>query len=489
METLRSYIAGEWVDGTGPTWTVTNPARPTDELWVSPGCSTEQALGALAAASEAFKMWRRSPATFRAEILQSAATFLRDHSDAVSRDICLEEGKTRAEAVAETTSAIRSLEYFAGQASNPVGEVLPRSDTAEMIWTVRVPLGAVVCITPWNFPLLIPTYKTAAALATGNTVILKPAELTPRSAEWLARALDSAGAPSGIFNLCQGRGDIAGAALLDGEPAAVSFTGSTSVGRAIGARLAARGIPVQLEMGGKNPAIVLDDADIARASAVIVRAAMGMAGQRCTAVSRVITTPGSRTALAEALTQHVAAIRVGDPLDAGTGMGPLTSRNQYDKVAAARDEAMKHSRVLVEGNAPDRDGLPGWFLPPIVFTDVDPGSQLAQEEVFGPILAVIDAADVSEALRIANATRYGLTASVFTESLATALEAIDILDVGVIHVNRHTFDIERYAPFGGMKDSGYGGREQGQRAREFFTETKTVYVATAEDHWSSGDPT
>jgi aldehyde dehydrogenase (NAD+) len=351
------------------------------------------------------------------------------------------------------------------------------------VWAERVPVGPTVCITPWNFPLLIPTYKVAPAIAFGNTVVLKPAGLTPRAANHLIDALIAGGVPKGVVNVCHGPG-AAMASALERAPGvrAVSFTGSNSVGTQLRRLLAVRDVRLQLELGGKNAMLVLDDADLDAAADIAVEGAMGMAGQKCTATSRLIIESTVAGPFLEVLQKRVAAINVGHPLDDGVRMGPLISADQRTTVLAAIQAGVEAGAQLVSGGPLlDERYAAGHYVAPTVFSGVDPDLPLAQDEIFGPVLAVIEAQNDEEAVDIANASRFGLTASVCTDSLKRALWAIDRLDVGVVQVNRPTSAIERQAPFGGTKQSGHGGREQGRAAREFYTEWKSVYLAAEMD--------
>lgn len=481
-ELQGNHIAGMWRAPTGPVAReIREPANRDRVLWLGRESSPEDASAAIAAAGQAFLSWRRVAPQERGEILRAAAAWLRDSASAVADDIALEEGKTRAEARLEVRAATASLDYFAGQTGEPIGDVLPPSRTAELIWSERVPLGPVICITPWNFPVLIPTYKIAAALAIGNTVVFKPASLTPRSATHLVEALVHGGVPAGVVNLVLGSGaSLVDALLTHPEVRGVSFTGSNPVGREIARRLLGTSVRVQLEMGGKNPLIVLDDADVEKAARDAVDGAMGMAGERCTATSRVIVEgPRRHRAFVEAVVGLVERIKVGHPLDPGVDMGPLISDDQRRKVVKALRRARSSgAQLLVGGDIPRGSGFDaGNFLNPTVYRAVPPGSELAQEELFGPVMAIIEAATAEEAIAIANGTRYGLAASVHTRDLGRAVSLTRELEFGVVHVNRPTPSVERYAPFGGVKASGFGGREQGRAAREFFSEWKTVYVS------------
>jgi aldehyde dehydrogenase (NAD+) len=479
---LGSFIAGAWATtspGGGTVREIYEPARRDHLLWTATESTAQDAGRALMAARQAFRSWRRTPPPARGAVLLGAAAHLHALEDVIAEEIALEQGKTLTEARREVASSIASLRYFAGQASNPIGELLPPGDSADRIWAERVPLGPVVCITPWNFPLLIPTYKLAAAILSGNTVVFKPAPVTPHAAVRLIEALAMGGLPPGVVNLVLGGADLAEALLGSSAVRGVSFTGSGAVGTTIARRLAGTDVRLQLELGGKNPVLVLSDADIEAAARDVVEGAMGMAGQRCSATSRVIVQETIHDSFIEAAAERLRSIRVGHPLEPDVTMGPLISSEQQRSVLAAIQRAVQAGALLVEGGGqPNEHGLSkGNYVAPTLFAEVDPRSELAQEELFGPVLAVLKADSVPAAVELANATRFGLSAAIHTRDLGHALHVIDELDFGVVHVNRPTFAVERYAPFGGVKASGSGTPEQGHAAREFFTEWKTVYIS------------
>ncbi|CAN5649361.1 aldehyde dehydrogenase family protein [soil metagenome] len=477
---LSNYVAGEWTaPASGQAVEIREPARAAKVLWRAPVSDAAEVAAAIDAAAAAFGEWRHASVALRSGMLHAAAAHLEARTEQVATDVALEQGKTLAEARREVASAILSLRYFAGQALEPIGELLPLASGNGRIWAERVPVGPTVCITPWNFPLLIPTYKLAPALAFGNTVVLKPAALTPRSANHLIEALVAGGAPAGVVNICHAPGGEVASALGRSAPVrAVSFTGSNAVGLELRRLLVERDVRLQLEMGGKNAMLVLDDADIDAAAEIAVEGAMGMAGQKCTATSRVIVEAGVAGRFLELLRERIASVTVGHPLDDDVRMGPLISAEQRDKVLAAIDAGEAAGARLVSGGSLSGAAFAeGHYVAPTVFADVDPALPLAQEEIFGPVLAVIEAESDEHAVSIANGSRFGLTAAVCTNSLPRALQAIDRLDVGVVQINRPTSAIERQAPFGGTKHSGHGGREQGRAAREFYTEWKTVYLS------------
>ena len=478
-EQIRSFIGGRWRDGHGDRKIrIVNPAFSTEVLWEGVEATITDADEAVRSAVSAFPRWRQTSAARRSSLLQGAANWLQQNVDLVADDLSREQGKTRAESNREVESTIRSLQFFAGQAQEPVGDLLPRSETTGVIWAERIPLGPVVCITPWNFPLLIPAYKLGPAIAFGNTAVLKPASNTPRSAMHLVTAFQESGCPDGVINLIVGSGSTVGNALV-GHPEvrAITFTGSNDVGTALARNVAGRLVRLQMELGGKNPALVFEDADVDQAVNLTVMGAMGMAGQRCTATSRVIALDGIYPAMEDALADRLTAIRLGNPLDPKIDMGPLVSADHRQNVLASIDSGQSHGRLIVGGQAASGSAVEsGFFVEPTLFGEVDPDSPLAQEEIFGPVISLIRAHSAEDLIELANRTRFGLAASIFTKDLGLAMSAIEDLEVGMVHVNSQPSAIERYVPFGGTKASGFGGREQGRGAREFFTEWKSVYI-------------
>ncbi len=375
------------------------------------------------------------------------------------------------------TRAAQILRWFAGEAAQPVGDVLPSAGATTFLWSERVPLGVVSVITPWNFPVAIPVWKIAPALAFGNTVVWKPSELTPLCAIRVAEVLHEAGLPAGVLNLVHGLPAAIGDAVTGDERiAALTFTGSTGTGRAIQQAVVGRGVKTQLELGGKNPVIVLDDADLDQAVEQTLRGAMWSTGQKCTATSRALVLPGIRDAFTQRLAERAAALRVGDPLAEGTQIGPVVSRPQQEKVLGYLDVAAEEGHALLAGGRAAQPAGDGWFVAPTVYGGVDPASRLGQEEVFGPVVGIIPVDSLEQAVEVANGTPYGLSASIFTRDIARAFAFVREVEAGMVHVNSETAGAEPQAPFGGTKDSSSGSREQGKAAVSFFTETKTVYL-------------
>jgi len=442
-----------------------NPARPDDLVALTPAGGAEVVDAAVRAAQAAQPGWARMTAPARGAVLLRAAAVLAERADAVARDLVREEGKTLAEAGGEVG---RAVEGRRGR-----GELLPSSVPHTLAYTRREPLGVVGVITPWNFPIAIPTWKCAPALVAGNAVVLKPAGLTPLSAWHLAEALADAGLPPGVLNLVYGAGSSVGAAIAtDRRIAAVSFTGSNSVGRGLEEQVLARRGRVQLEMGGKNPLVVLDDADPARAAAIAASSAFGATGQACTATSRVICTPGIHDALVEALIAQAGRYQPGDGLEPGTLMGPVVSgaqlRTDLDWIETARTEG---AELLTTTSCS------GQLLTPAVLADVRPGHRIAREEVFGPVVAVMRAVDLDAAITLANDIPFGLSAGIVTDDMRSARRFIDGVQAGIVKVNRPTSGVDPNVPFGGIKESSTNTyREQGSAAGDFYTWTKSVYL-------------
>jgi aldehyde dehydrogenase (NAD+) len=474
---LGSYIDGEWQQGPEQL-ADSNPANPAEHVAVAFQADTAMTEQAVAAAAQAAAGWRATSAPVRGDVLRTAAGLLDARLQDIARDLSREEGKTVAESVREVQLAARIFRYYAAQTLDADGETYPSHDAETLLFTRREPLGVVAAITPWNFPVSLPSWKMAPALAYGNAVVWKPAELVPLVSVHLATALADAGLPPGVLNLVIGKGSRVGEVLVS-SPAvdAVTFTGSTLIGRTLQVRAAANGKKVQLELGGKNPAVVLADADLDLAAAQISVGAFGASGQKCTATSRVVVEQRVADDLVDRLAKLADAWRLGDPLDAATTMGPVASAEQLDSVLGYVETARREGGELVAGG--DRaDGAlaAGYFVRPTVFRDVKPTDTIAREEVFGPVLSVIPVPDYEQALSVANDTPYGLSASVFTNDLARALHFARESRTGIVRINQGTSGIEYHVPFGGVKNSGVGDRELGKAARAFYTESKTVYL-------------
>jgi aldehyde dehydrogenase (NAD+) len=478
--TYLNYIGGEWQGATGgATNPDVNPARTDEVVAVFPSAGREDAARAAEAAARAFPGWTRTPAPKRGEILLKAAALLEQRLDEVAEALTLEEGKTLAESKGEVARGVSLLRYYAGEALQPTGEMYPSASPTTVLYAERVPLGPVALITPWNFPVAIPTWKIAPALVFGNTVVFKPAELTPLTAWHLTDVLAKAGLPPGVLNLVVGKGSQVGQALVESPHIkAISFTGSNTVGTRLAAQCVERGIKFQLEMGGKNPVVVLADADLDKAVDLTIAGAMLSTGQKCTATSRVIVQREVAAGFRDRLAAKVSALKVGDGMKSDTYMGPLVSADaqktvlEYIEVGKSEGARLVAGGKKLEGGEFDR----GFFVAPTVFDGVNPDMRIAQEEIFGPVVGVLEAKNFDEAVALANQTRFGLSASVVTRDLGLAMRFVREIDAGIVHVNSQTAGAEPQVPFGGFKHSSSGTREQGKAAREFFTQIKTVYL-------------
>jgi acyl-CoA reductase-like NAD-dependent aldehyde dehydrogenase len=473
-KTAHNLIGGEWTGS--PEVERRNPARPGEVAVLAPSSSAADVDAAVSAAADAQPGWAALPAPARGAVLLDAADILRARHDEVARDLVAEEGKTLAEARGEVRRAIDVLRYFGGQGWRSDGDVLPSATPGTTVFTRQEPLGVAGLITPWNFPIAIPAWKMAPALISGNAVVLKPAELTPLTAANLALALAEAGLPAGVLNVVHGSGAVVGDALArDPRVAALSFTGSTPVGLGLADVMNGRRARVQLEMGGKNGYLVLDDADVAAAAAIVAAGGFGLTGQACTATSRVYCTPGVREAFTEALAKAAESMVVGDGLEAGTTMGPVVSDAQLAKDVGAVAGAVSRGGRVVAGGDPD-----GLAFRPTVVTDVTADDPLVRDEVFGPVVAVLEVADLDAGIAAINDSAYGLTAGICTQSLSAAYEFAARAQVGVVKVNRPTAGLDLNVPFGGVKDSSTNTfREQGPRATDFYTWSKTVYLGVS----------
>jgi len=479
-ESLSNLIGGEWVQAaSGATFTTRNPANTDEEIGVYPKGDAGDARQAIEGAARAQPAWAAIPAPKRGEILYRAANILESRAESVARDMTREEGKTLPEARGEVGRAVNILRYFAGEGARLAGMAVPSERDRVFIHTLRKPLGVVGLITPWNFPIAIPAWKTAPALIAGNAVVLKPSDLAPLCAVRLVQALDEAGVTKGALSLVTGPGSKVGQEIVT-NPAvrAISFTGSETTGSGIAAEAAKRRARVQLEMGGKNPTIVLADADVNDAVATVVNAAFFSTGQRCTATSRVIVEEGIADQFTKALVARTAGLKVGNGLEAGIEVGPSIDEKQLGTVLEYVGIGQKEGARLQCGGGRLSDGplARGYFSAPAVLTGVEPGMRVAQEEIFGPVLTVLPAKDVRHAVEIANGIRFGLSAAICTRSLSSAFEFINQVDAGLIMVNLPSAGVEYHVPFGGSKDSSFGVREQGPAALEFYTETRTVYL-------------
>jgi aldehyde dehydrogenase (NAD+) len=474
---LENFIGGVFRAGVADDVIASlNPSDASDLVARVPAGSAADVEAAVAAASGALAGWRRLPGPARAEHLYRWAEVIASRREELAQAIVREVGKPVGEARGEVQRCVVILRYYAGEAVREVGEVIPAQGEGVLQFTLREPLGVLALITPWNFPVAIPLWKAAPALAFGNTVVLKPAEQASRVAVLLAETAAAAGLPAGVFNVLLGAGAVVGAGLMRAEAVrGVSFTGSGAVGARVAAVCAERNIRYQTEMGGKNVAIVAADADLALAARLTAAGAMRYAGQKCTATSRVVVARDVESRFLELLLAEVVALPLGPVTDPASAVGPLITESARERVLAAL--AADAGERLCGGGVPSsRSYERGYFVEPVVVRGVDPDSALAREELFGPVLAVLTADDPGAALALANRTRYGLSATLFTRDLRAAHDYIAGIEVGLVRVNGDTTGVDPHAPFGGLKASSSGSREQGPAAREFYTEVKTVQV-------------
>jgi aldehyde dehydrogenase (NAD+) len=479
VERHLNFIGGRWQAPRSGRWYAThNPARPQELLGEFPASEASDVEEAVRAASEAAPDWARLPGPQRGALLLRFAQLLEENKQELARIVTLEMGKPVREAAGEVTRAAAEARFAAGEASRLNGHTFPSERAGLHCSTVLEPIGVVAAISPWNFPVVAPVRKIAPALACGDTVVLKPASITPWSAEWIVRLLETAGVPPGVVNFLVGGGGVIGNRLVD-DPrvAGITFTGSTSVGIPLNERAARRLAKVQLELGGKNPAVVADYEDLDGAAREIVSAALQCSGQRCTALSRVVVLEAQADALVERLVSLVNQIRVGDGLDEQTTMGPLSSRAQLETVQGYVQRGLSEGAKLLTGGRclvedPERQG---YFYAPTVFDHVQPDSALAQEEIFGPVLPVIRVRSFEQALEVADQTRYGLAAALFTSRLPYIEAFTSTVRAGMIHINHGTAS-QAHIPFGGVKDSGLGPYSIGHTAKEFYTNLKAVYI-------------
>lgn len=474
------FIAGSWT-GAPATYTRSDPAALDEQTGRFAAADAAHVEAAYAAAARSQPAWARTPAPERADVLRRAADLLAARADDATRRLTADMGKAKRDARGEVLRSVAILRYVAGELLQPSGETYPSADPNTLLLTIEEPLGVVCAITPWNFPFAIPTWKLAPALGFGNAVVWKPAEAASGSAVLLTQVLAEAGLPAGVLNLITGHGRALSPALTgDRHLAALTFTGSGGVGTQLRQAVADRNVKVQLELGGKNPVIVLADADLGDAALQIVRGAMLATGQRCTATSRVYVERTVAEPLRALLRDAVDRLVVGDPHDERTDVGPLASAEQRDTVDRYLRLAVAEGATVIAGGARAESDTT-CFVAPTVLADVAPSSALVREEIFGPVLVVTEVDDFEAALHAANDTEFGLASAIFTRDLGQAMAFARRTQSGIVHVNRETAGVEPHVPFGGTKGSSSMHREQGKAARHFFTTTKTVYVRSSSD--------
>lgn len=472
----QNFIDGKWVSGASANRNI-NPSNVTDIIGEYAQADRQQATAAIASARNAFAKWSVSSIQLRADILDAIGTEILARREELGTLLSREEGKTKAEGIGEATRAGNIFKFFAGEALRPHGELVPSVRPGIDVEITREPVGVVGMITPWNFPLAIPAWKIAPALAFGNCVVFKPAELVPGCAWAIAEIISRTALPPGVFNLVMGRGSVVGDAFVTSKDVdAITFTGSVPTGKAIARSAIETMKKLQLEMGGKNPQVVLDDANLDVAVNAVLQSAFFSTGQRCTASSRIIVTAGIHDRFVNAMVEQMKALRIDDALKADTQIGPVVDQSQLDQDLSYVDVAQKEGGTLAAGGVRLQRATEGFYMAPALITGTTPAMRINREEVFGPVASVIKVRDYDEALTVANDTQFGLTAGICTTSLKHAAHFKRHAQVGMVMVNLPTAGVDYHVPFGGRKGSSYGPREQGTYAREFYTIVKTAYV-------------
>ncbi|MEB3103884.1 alpha-ketoglutaric semialdehyde dehydrogenase GucD [Ferviditalea candida] len=475
-----NYINGEWTaSSSGQTKSNVNPANVEEVVGVVQSSTGEDLDRAVAAAKAAQKAWRKLSGPARGELLYKAANIMESRLGEIAQTMTKEMGKTFPEAKGETARGVALLRYYAGEGSRKVGDVIPASDSQGLMFTTRVPLGVVGVITPWNFPVAIPIWKMAPALIYGNTVVFKPAHEAGVTATKIIECFAEAGFPAGVVNFILGPGSVIGQGIIDHpDIAGITFTGSDYTGKRIAQGALARGAKYQLEMGGKNPVIVLNDADLDQAADATISGAFRSTGQKCTATSRVIVQSGIYEQFKDKLISKLKEIKIGDGMQADTWMGPCASESQMKTVLSYIEKGKEEGAKPIFGGGRLSGGEydKGYFVEPTVFERVSPNMAIVREEIFGPVVAMMKFDEVEEGIRMANDSEFGLSASIFTKNIGVMLEFIQDMEAGLVRINAESAGVELQAPFGGMKQSSSHSREQGQAAIEFYTSIKTVFV-------------
>jgi aldehyde dehydrogenase (NAD+) len=471
-----NYIDGQWVAGKNYQANI-NPSNLSDVIGEYAQADASQVEAAIAAARKAFPAWSTSGIQARADALEKVGLEILARREELGNLLAREEGKTLPEAIGEVSRAGNIFKYFAGECLRQAGETLQSVRPGVSVEVTREPLGVIGLITPWNFPIAIPAWKIAPALAYGNCVVIKPADLVPGCAWAIADIISRAGFPAGVFNLVMGKGREVGEAIVnDKRVDGVSFTGSVGVGRGIAATCVGRQAKVQLEMGGKNPQIILDDADLNTAVELATQSAFYSTGQRCTASSRIIVTEGIYDRFVEAMIERIKKIKVGSALEQGVDVGPVVSQAQLDQDLKYIEIGKQEGARLACGGERVSCGTEGYYLAPTLFVDSTADMRISREEIFGPVANVVKVKDYDEALAMANDTEFGLSAGICTTSLKYANHFKRHSQAGMVMVNLPTAGVDYHVPFGGRKGSSYGPREQGRYTQEFYTTVKTTYI-------------
>src|SRR5881394_3447854 len=480
MDTYRNFIGGKWIESTSAkTVNNINPANTAEVIGANRQATREEARAAVEAAAGAFPDWRRTPAPARGKIVAKVARLMEEAKEELAQLLTREEGKTLVESRGEVQRSINVAEFCAGESRRMNGETIFSELPSNFVYTIKQPLGVVACVTPWNFPVAIPTWKIAPALVAGNTVVFKPATITPATAVRIVEIFEEAGIPAGVLNLILGSGSDAGDEIIN-HPAvkAVSFTGSNQVGIRLYEEVSRRGAKVQCEMGGKNPVVILEDCDLDLAVENTAQGAFGSSGQRCTATSRAIVVDKIADEFVERVARRAESMRIGDGMDPQTEMGPSVDEGQFKTVLEYLNIGREDGATLVcGGERATGNGLDkGYFVKPTVFDHVTPEMRIAREEIFGPVLGIIRVKDFAEAMQVANDTEFGLSSSIFTNDVGHMFRFVEEIETGMTHVNSPTTGGEAHIPFGGIKGTGIGEREQGSTALDFYTELKVVYI-------------
>lgn len=450
-----------------------NPANPAECIGQVELLTVDETKAVVASAHQAYREWKNKSSVARGEILRVLADLLEEEIDLVAETASREMGKTKNEMIGEVKRGASILRYYAQEGMRATGEILPSANEDKILYTKRVPLGVIAAITPWNFPVAIPLWKIAPALVYGNTVVWKPSIEAALTGKLLGELFERAGFPKHVVNVVQGRGLNVGQVLLEApEVKAITFTGSNGVGQSILNTAGSTNKKIQLELGGKNAAIILADADLKSAAKLTIEGAMKQTGQRCTATSRVY--------IEQKVYDEVLALLIEETkkIEVGVTMGPVVSRGQYENILAAIEKAKSEGAELIFGGEPALNETQGYYIQPTIFKNVTHEMAIAREEIFGPVLAVVKVKDYEEAIHLSNDSEFGLSASIYTENIQKAFDFIKRSEVGLVQVNDETGGAEPQAPFGGVKNSSTGAREQGQAAKEFFTTMKTVTINT-----------
>ncbi|MDR6549911.1 alpha-ketoglutaric semialdehyde dehydrogenase GucD [Paenibacillus qinlingensis] len=480
INTYLNLINGRWQQASsGEVEASIDPANRHEIVGYVQQSSLADLNDAVGAAKAAKLSWRKLSGSARGEYLFKAADRLERRLDEIAEMMTREMGKTFPEAKGETARGVAILRYYAGEGMRKTGDVIPSTDSTALMFTTRVPLGVVGVITPWNFPIAIPIWKIAPALIFGNTIVFKPAQETAITAALVMECFHEAGIPAGVINMVTGQGDVIGQGIADHpDVQGISFTGSDRIGKLVGQSALAKGAKYQLEMGGKNPVIVLNDADLDLAVEATVSGGLRSTGQKCTATSRVIVQSDVYEAFKSKLLTRIGQIRVGPGMDPSTWMGPCASEKQYHTVLSYLAKGIEEGATLLCGGSKVQDEAldAGFYIEPTVFENVTSAMTIAQEEIFGPVLALMKVDTCEEAIGIANDVKFGLSASIFTRDISNMLTFMGDIEAGLVRVNAESAGVELQAPFGGVKMSSSGSREQGQAAIEFYTDVKTVFI-------------